>query len=53
MFLILSILVPFLLHGFYNYFMFSAPILGFVSVLVGIYFSYTFFVNGMEKRFKI
>ena len=54
MFLILSILVPFLLHGFYNYFMFSAPILGFVSVLVGIYFSYTFFVkwNG-KKRFKI
>ena len=54
MFLILSILVPFLLHGFYNYFMYSMPILGFVLVIVGIYFSYTFFVkwNG-KKRFKI
>ena len=54
MFLILSILVPFLLHGFYNYFMYSMPILGFVLVIVGIYFSYTIFIkwNG-KKRFKI
>jgi RsiW-degrading membrane proteinase PrsW (M82 family) len=54
MFLILSFLIPFLLHGFYNYFMHSIPLLGFTLVFVGIYFSYTVFVkwNG-KKRFKI
>ena len=53
-FFILSILIPILLHGFYNYFMYTTPILAFFLLITGIYFCYNVFKkwNG-KKSFKI
>ena len=45
----LSIIVPIILHSFYNYFMYTAPILAFVLLGSGIYYSFTVFKNGIKK----
>ena len=52
-FLILSIMIPIILHSFYNYFMHKAPILGFVLIIVGIYFSYKQFQKWNRKKIRI
>ena len=52
-FLILSIMTPIILHSFYNYFMHKAPILGFVLIIVGIYYSYKQFQKWNRKKIRI
>ena len=52
-FLILSIMIPIILHSFYNYFMHKAPILGFVLIIVGIYYSYKQFQKWNRKKIRI
>jgi RsiW-degrading membrane proteinase PrsW (M82 family) len=54
MFFVLSIIVPIVLHSLYNYFMYVSPILAFVLLITGVYFSYTVFIkwNG-KKKFRI
>jgi len=52
-FLALSLIVPILLHSFYNYFMHKAFILGFVLIILGIYYSYTEFKKWNRKKIRI
>ena len=52
-FFMLSIIIPIILHSFYNYFMHKAPILGFVLIIVGIYYSYKQFQKWNRKKIKI
>ena len=49
-FFVLSIIAPIILHSFYNYFMYTAPILAFALLITGLYFSYTVFKKWNGKR---
>lgn len=53
MFFTLSIIVPIILHSFYNYFMYTAPILAFVLLGSGIYYSATVFKKWNKKKIRI
>ena len=53
MFFVLSIIVPILLHSFYNYFMYTAPILAIVLLGSGIYYSFIVFKKWNVKKIRI
>ena len=52
-FFALSLIVPILLHSFYNYFMHKAFILGLVLIFLGIYYSFTEFRKWNRKKIRI
>ena len=52
-FFVLSIIVPIILHSFYNYFMYTYLILAFVILGSGIYYSFKVFKKWNEKKIRI
>ena len=52
-FFALSLIVPILLHSFYNYFMHKAFILGLVLIFLGIYYSFIEFRKWNRKKIRI